>query len=239
VNDSSPTKIQGPDASQGDGPRIAVEPPSEVHVLNVEGRELAPPIDGFGRLWRKTYRVRLDGANVTPEAVVAVWRERFADFWPPGNRFFAPITGLKPGEVALVDLELPGGATLSTGVVMTHADPRSFVLTTPEGHLFAGRIAFSAAKEADATVAQAEILMRASDPLYELGMELIGHRRENAFWRQTLAALAASFGSRAPVETRAVCLDFRRQWSRAGNIWQNAAIRTALHQLLSPLRRLR
>jgi hypothetical protein len=224
--------------SEGDAPKVAVEPPPDTVPSNVEGRELAAPVDGFGRLWRKTYRVRLTGANVTPEQAIAAWREHFAEFWPPGNRFYAPVTGLKPGEVALVNLELPGGATLSTGVAMTHADPRSFVLTTPQGHMFAGRITFSAREDAGVTVAQAVTVMRASDPLYEFGMEVIGHRRENAFWIKTLEALAAYFGARAPVETQVECLDFRRRWLKAGNIWYNAAIRTAIHQAAASLRRL-
>ena len=238
VGQETSRKIESPESSDGDGPRVAIEPPPDAVAANVEGRELAEPVDGFGRLWRKTYRVRLAGANVTPEQVIAAWREHFAEFWPPGNRFYAPVAGLKPGEVALVNLELPGGAALSTGVAMTHADPRSFVVTTPQGHMFAGRITFSAIEEAGVTTAQAVTVMRASDPFYEFGMELVGHRRENAFWIKTLEALAAHFGVRAPIETRVECLDFHRRWSNAGNIWWNAAIRTAIHRVVAPLRRL-
>ena len=31
-----------------------------------------------------------------------MWKKRFPEFWPPGNRFYAPLTGIQPGEVALI-----------------------------------------------------------------------------------------------------------------------------------------
>jgi len=35
------------------------------------------------------------------------------------------------------------------------------------------------------------------------------------------------------------CIDKRMQWSQAGNIWQNAAIRTVIYTMLTPLRWIR
>jgi hypothetical protein len=32
-----------------------------------------------------------------------------ASFWPKRNRFFAPLAGIAPGEVAVVDVSMPGG----------------------------------------------------------------------------------------------------------------------------------
>lgn len=223
----------------GQSPRLAVEPlPPDALNLNVAGREVHGPGDGFGRLWRKTYRVRLAGANVSPERVIEEWKAHFDEFWPPGNRFYAPITGIKPGEAALINLEIPGGGTLSTGVAVLEVTPRSFTLATAQGHMFSGWIVFSADDRDGATAAQAEIEMRASDPLYEFGVEFGGHLHENEFWTHTLSALAAHFGVRAPVESRVECLDFHRQWSRATNLWYNAAVRTMIHQAISPFRRL-
>jgi hypothetical protein len=37
------------------------------------------------------------------------------------------------------------------------------------------------------------------------------------------------------VQTRAVCLDPRRQWRRAGNVWQNSMARSVLQTVTSPL----
>jgi hypothetical protein len=39
--------------------------------------------------------------------------------------------------------------------------------------------------------------------------------------------------------TTVVCVDRRRQWRKAGNIWHNAAIRSTLHTVGTPLRSLR
>jgi len=190
-------------------------------------------------MWQKTYTVRLNGVEVEPQVVIKTWKERFSSFWPRGNRFYAPLTGLAPGEVAVLSLTV-GGMPLSTGVLVLYADDESFTLMTPQGHVFAGWITFSAFSDADATtVAQAQVLMRANDPLYELGMRLGGNRKEDRFWDQTLTALARSFGVRQPVTCTVNCLDPRLQWREAGNIWQNAAVRTTLYTLAAPTRWLR
>ena len=34
--------------------------------LNVEGRQTMSPLQGFGQLWQKTFRVPLRGTSVTP-----------------------------------------------------------------------------------------------------------------------------------------------------------------------------
>jgi hypothetical protein len=103
---------------------------------------------------------------------------------------------------------------------------------TPEGHMFAGWITFSAYEEDGATVAQAQVLMRAQDPLGEMGLALGGHRKENRFWEQTLSNLAARLGAGgARVSTHMVCVDRKRQWSRATNVRHSVAIRSTLHMM--------
>ncbi len=204
---------------------------------NVEGRRLMSPIQGFGKMWQKTYQVRLPVEVVTPTDLIATWRSRFPDFWPSDQRFYGPITGLAPGEVAVINMSVPGGMKLSTGVMVLYADEESFTLMTPQGHMFAGWITFSAAKEGSMTVAQAQLLIRANDPIYEVGMTLGGHKQEDRFWEQTLAALARHFGVRARVDTKVVCVDKRRQWARAGNVWHNAALRSTGYRMTAPLRR--
>ncbi len=205
--------------------------PEEAVNINVGGRRVAGPVQGFGRLWKKTYRVSI-GDGIEPAEVVATWRRDFGTFWPPGNRFYGPITGLEPGEVALLNLSMPGGLELSTGVLMLYADDEGFTLMTPEGHQFAGWITFSAFVDRDAgTTAQAQVLMRSSDPIYEIGMALGGHRVEDRFWGATLAALATTLGVSEPaVAAHSECLDKRRQWGRAGNVRYNAAIRSGMYR---------
>ena len=208
--------------------------PATALNLNVYGRRLVGPVQGFGRLWQKRYRVRLDGADVTPQQVVATWKAEFASFWPQGNRFYGPITSLEAGEVALLNLAMPGRQTLSTGVMVIYADDESFTFMTPEGHMFAAWITFSAAAEREATVVAIEVLLRANDPLYELSMGLGGHRVENAFWLATLRNLAARFGVEGDPTFEQTCVDRRRQWRNARNIRYNAAVRSGVHTVTHP-----
>src|SRR6476619_6669228 len=169
--------------------------------INVAGRRPTSPVHGFGRMWQKTYRIRLDGAEATPAEVIAVWKRDFPTFWPKGNRFFAPLAGIQPGEVAVLDLAMPGGLKLSTGVLVLYADDESFTLMTPEGHMCAGWITFSAFAGEGVTYAQAQVLMRASDPMYELGMTFGGHGKADMHWQHTLRSLAAHLGATGDVET--------------------------------------
>jgi hypothetical protein len=208
--------------------------------LNVDGRWVMSPLQGFGQLWQKTFRIRLNGAQVTPAEVITTWKERFGTFWPKWDRFYPPLTGLAPGEVALINMLLPGdlphGLPLSTGVLVLYADEESFTFMNPQGHMFAGWITFSASVEESCAVAQIQMLIRPGDLVYELGFRLGGSRSENTFWQLTLASLAAHFGVAEPVQTHVVCIDPRIQWSQFWNIWQNAAIRTFLYRVLTPVR---
>ncbi len=219
---------------------------AEAVNLNVEGRRPVGPLQGFGQMWQKTYAVRLSGAAVTPAQLIQTWKDNFPAFWPKGNKFYAPLTGIRPGDVAVLNLAGPGGMTapaappvISTGVMVIYADDVSFSFMTPQGHMFAGMITFSAMEETGSTVAQVQALMRANDPFYELTFRLgFGHKMEDDFWRQTLEALAAHFGVKAFVQQQVTLVDPRVQWSEAKNIWLNAGIRTALNTPLALARKL-
>ena len=215
------------------------ELPPEAINLNVTGKRVVGPIQGFGKLWQKTYRVELHGVDTAPADVIATWKQAFGSFWPPSGRFYGPLTAIAPGDVALLNLAVPGGVKLSTGILVLYADDESFTFMTPEGHMFAAWITFSAAVHDGVTAAQAQVLLRANDPLYELAMPLVIHRQEDRFWRQTLANLARHLGVEEPeVTMTAVCVDRRRQWSRAVNVWHNAGIRSVLYAAAAPLRAL-
>jgi hypothetical protein len=126
---------------------------------------------------------------------------------------------------------------LSTGVFVLYADEESFTLMTPQGHVFAGWITFSSYKEDGETVAQAQVLMRASDPIYELGFRLTRHKPEDDFWLHTLGQLAKHFGAaEASVQLEKICVDKKIQWSEARNVWHNSAARTMMHTLTTPSR---
>ena len=162
------------------------EVPEGAININVTGKRLAGPIQGFGKMWQKTYQVNLPRERVGASQLIATWKQRFPDFWPDGSHFYAPLTGIAPGEVALLNMDLPGRMTLSTGVMVLYADDESFTLMTPQGHMFAGWITFSALERDGETQAQAQVLMRASDPIFELALALGGHHQEDVFWEQTL-----------------------------------------------------
>jgi hypothetical protein len=206
-----------------------------VRGTNVAGRRLTGPVQGFGKMWQKTYRMEV-GDAIEPAAAIALWRSNFPDFWPKGNRFAGALTGINPGDVALLDLAVGGGVKLSTGVFVLYADTESFTLMTPQGHMFAGWITFSAESAGDGTVVQAQVLMRASDPIYEIGMTLGGHRKEDKFWIATLRALGDRLGvPDAPITAANSCVDKKRQWRHAGSVWHNSMVRSVLQTIAAPV----
>jgi hypothetical protein len=204
--------------------------------LNVEGRQVVGPLQGFGQLWQKTYWVRLAGLKSSPPDVMADWKQNFPKFWPRGNHFYPSLVGIAPGEVALLSLAMPGGVPMSTGMLVLYADDVSFTMMTPQGHMESGWITFSAFEHDGATVAQVQSIARANDPMYEIGFLLFAHGVQERFWRDTLTALAAHFGVTGQVQMRKTCVDGRWQWSQAGNIWHNAAMRTGMYLGLAPAR---
>lgn len=204
---------------------------AEAMNLNVEGRHLTSPLNGFGQLWQKTYRVRLPG--VSPEQVVKLWKEKLPDFMPADSRFYPSLSGVKPGEILLINATLPGipgGMPVSTGVMILYADDVSFSVMTPEGHPEAGFNTFSAYEEDGVTIAQIQSLARANDPIFELGFRFMGgSKQQENIWRQVLTNLSAQFGVDAPaVEMKKICVDTRLQWSQARNVWHNSVVRTTL-----------
>jgi len=215
--------------------RLEVAQRAGVRGTNVAGRRLTGPVQGFGKMWQKTYRMEV-GPGIAPADAIALWRTNFPDFWPQGNRFAGALTGINPGDVALLDLAVGGGVKLSTGVFVLYADTESFTLMTPQGHMFAGWITFSAESAGDGTVVQAQVLMRASDPLYEIGMMLGGHRKEDKFWVATLRALSVRLGVPvAPITAVNTCVDPKRQWRHAGDVWHNSMVRSVLQTIASPV----
>lgn len=208
--------------------------------LNVDGRRVAGPLYGFGQLWQKSYRIVLNGVTISPEQVIAGWKANFPKFWPQGNTFYGSLKGVAPGEVAVLNLSMPGGMKLSTGIRVIYADEESFAFITPQGHMFGGMITFSAYQKNDTTIAQIQALVRASDPVYEIGCRVgFAHKMEDKFWHDTLHNLAHHFGVVEPTaEQETVCVDKRMQWSEAKNVWHNAAIRTAVYMPLHVAKRI-
>ena len=207
----------------------------------VTGKRVSGPLQGFGPLWQKSFTVRLAGSSLSPAEVVALWKERFPTFWPKGQTFYSPLSGIAPGEVALLELQpVPGAPVkLSTGVLVLYADDESFTFMTPEGHTLSAWITFSARQDGDTVVAEAQALERPADPFDDLAYLLGGNRQNNKFWEATLRNLATTVGVASPaVVTQVTCIDRRRQWRYWRNVRNSATLRSARRTVTAPVRKL-
>lgn len=217
--------------------KVAEVPAGAVNI-NVDGRRVVGPLQGFGSLWQKTYQVRLRHDGLTPGEVIRAWKEHFPEFQPPQNRFYPSVAGVAPGEVVLINASLQG-LPVGTGVMVLYADDESFTLMTPQGHPESGWVTFSAFQdEADEAtiVAQVQSMARANDPMYELGFRFGASRMQEQIWTHVLGSLAAYFECAQDVSLSKSCVDPKLQWSQAKNIWHNAAMRSMLYTLGAPVR---
>ena len=204
--------------------------PAGVMNINADGRGTSGPVQGFGRLWEKRYRLRLRDADHDPRQIVSLWRSEFPQFWPKGNRLYASENApLAPGASALLNLSLPGGAVLATGLMVIYADDTSFAFMTAKGHILSGWITFRCFRIGGATFLEVHPLFRAGDPLMELGLRLGGGAQEDRFWRETLGNLARRLGTYGDFAQRDVLVDPGIQWNRLANLRHSAAIRSSLY----------
>ncbi len=210
--------------------------------LNMDGRQITSPLQGFGRMWQRTYRIKI-GGNVTPAQVVEDWKKNFPAYQPSNNHFYPSLAGIKPGEVLFIDTMLPvipglpGIMPVAVGVMVLYADDETFTVMTPEGHPFAGWNTFSSFEENGAVYAQVQALCRPSDPIYEFGYRFMGGEAvEDRIWVRVLELVAQRWGVNAQVELEKSCLDPKVQWREWRRIRRNAAVRTLAWVLLSPFR---
>src|SRR5262245_46214858 len=187
--------------------RLSADGVTGAGVDAVSGRRVSGPLQGFGQLWQKTFRVELDG-DISPEQVIATWKAGFPTFWPKTARFYAPLAGIAPGEVALLDLSpVPGAPVrMSTGVMVIYAAGESVTCMTPAGPTLTAWTTFAAYRDADATVVQAQALERTSDPFDELAYVLGASKVNDRFWQQTVENVARALGATDPkVDVQVVC----------------------------------
>jgi anti-anti-sigma regulatory factor len=208
--------------------RLAVpEFPPEAINMNIKGRHIVGPVDGFGVLWQKRYRLPIVKPGLSPEKITGILKNEFPNFQPEYNHFYPGSRGIVPGEIIAIDSSTPGGL-VSTGVMVLYADKESFTFITPQGHPESGWVTFSVERSGDALTAQILGLARANDPVYELAFRMVGSEMQIRIWRHVLASLAKYLEVPADVSVEARCIDPGLQWSQAGNIWYNAQARTIL-----------
>lgn len=217
--------------------------PAGVKNINVEGRQLVSPLQGFGQMWQKTFKARLSGVNMTPAQVMDVWKENFQKFQPPENRFFPTMVGIKPGEALLIEARVPAFPgtpsilPVATGVMVLYADDEMFTVMNPEGHPLSGWNTFSTYEEENSVVIQVQEQSRASDPLYEVFFRYFGSSaQQDQIWVHVLTSLAEYLGVKGQVVVTKTLIDPQVQWSQAKNIWKNAAIRTVFYVAATPVR---
>ncbi len=203
--------------------------------LNVEGRQVVGPLQGFGQLWQKTYRLCLSNVTMTPAEVMLIWKTNFAQFQLAKNRFYPVVGSVEPGQIVLINATM-SGMPLSTGVIVLYADDESFTLMTSQGHPESGWVTFSTSMEGESMVCLVQSFARANDPLYEIAFRLFASNVQERTWTHVLKSLAAYLHVDGQVEISKICLDPHLQWSEAKNIWQNAAARTLLYALSTPVR---
>ena len=213
--------------------------PAEAMNINVNGRKVTSPVNGFGRLWDKKYRFQIDNTDMEPQKIVSLWRSEFPHFWPKGNHLFtsggAPIG---PGVTALLNLSIGGMLVLATGIQVIYADDDSFCFSTIQGHMLCGWISFSSFRQDHKTIIQVHPLFRAADLVMELGFRLGAAGQEDQFWHQTLSNLASRLGVEGKIEQQNVLIDSRLRWGEIGNVWYCGAIRSSLYMPLYLLRRI-
>ena len=195
--------------------------------LNVTGRRAVGPVNGFGPLWQKIFRLSIDNSTITPEEAIAALKQNFPAFQPTFNRFSPSPAGVAPGEIVLIDAMTPGGP-VATGVLVLYADEGSFTFATPQGHPESGFVTFSAHKQSGGIIVQILGLARANDPLYESAFRVVGSQVQSRIWTHVLSSLAAYLGVPARISVDARCVDEKLRWSQAKNIWYNAQVRTLL-----------
>ncbi len=222
------------------------DPHPKAMNLNVDGRQLVSPLQGFGQMWQKTFKVRLPGVKLTPAEVMDIWKTNFPQFQPPENKFFPSMAGIRPGEVFLIEAKVPAFPgtpsilPVSTGVMILYADEVSFTVMNPEGHPLSGWNTFSVYEEDGCIVAQVQEQSRPSDPLYEFFNRFMGASgQQDKIWNYVLTKVAEHFDVNGQITQTTVLIDPKVQWSEARMIWKNAAIRTVFYVLAWPIRRVR
>jgi hypothetical protein len=203
--------------------------------INVEGRQLTNPLQGFGQLWQKTYTVRLPGIEASPADVIKIWKENFPKFHPPQNKFYPSKSGLEPGEIVLLSASL-FHLPVDAGLMVLYADDESFTFITPEGFPESGWITFSAYEEDGCVIAQVQSLARGADPIYEASFWLFGSREQESIWEHVLSQLAAKFDVQGQVKITKICVDHKLQWSQSKNVIKNAGMYTVFHKVTAPVR---
>lgn len=150
-----------------------------------EGPGLQHADEGEGPRFHRRYRVRVQGAQWTPEAVIADIGRDFGPYVAPEVARFERETGedgaLIPGDEFLVHINGPWNGP----VRVVEVTPTCFRLATREGHMEAGQIEFRAdSPEAGTLVFTIESWARSRDVLVDVTYDGLGVAKgaQQAMW---------------------------------------------------------
>lgn len=163
-----------------------------------DGPGIQNSASGAGPRFHRTYRVRIAGAALSPEAIIARIGEDFAPFVAPEVARFEKTAGaegtLSAGDEYLVHINGPWDGP----VRVVEVEPTRFVLATLEGHMEAGQIEFRA-EEAGAsgeTRFTIESWARSRDALVDVAYDdlSVGKKAQQAMWTYFCRRVAEESG---------------------------------------------
>jgi hypothetical protein len=172
--------------------------------------EVQLPEHGAGPLFHRRYRVRIRDAKYTPEELMALVSGGPDRVAPTEFASFQKVRG-EDGRMALGDefvVRMPGPWDGPVRVV--DVQPTSFRLATLAGHLEAGQIEFTAAREGDRLVFHIESWARSGDRLSDLLYDRVRMAKEIQLhmWTSLLERVARAADGRITggieIETRRV-----------------------------------
>lgn len=193
----------------------------------IKDRPMHSPVDGFGRLYLRTYRATLTGTTWSAQQVFAALVNQFPAYWPEGNYFLPCAARIEPGALCAILLSMPMGLRLVTGARVMYLDETSFSLMTLQGHMFAGWITFSAYQEDGQVGVQVQALVRPGDVLFEVVYRLgFGMKAEDNFWHTVLRNFSQSIGVEPKLQQENQTIAGDLIWRNFGNLWYNASLRS-------------
>ncbi len=173
-----------------------------------------------------------------------VWKANFPNFQPPENRFYPTMSGIKPGEVLLIEAkvpplpghaELPAGSNRRDGALCRRGDvhgdvPRrapAWQAGTPSA------LTRKTARWWHRCRSRAAPAIRCMNSCSATWAPPANRIRSGI---HVLTSLAQHLGVKGQVVMNRVLIDPGVQWSESKNIWKNAAIRTVFYVATTPVR---
>ncbi len=180
-------------------------PPPLPDGIDTAGIQL--PEDGVGPLFHRRYQVRIAGARLSPEDVIACVTRDPNRVAPTEMARFEPVGEMKDalavGDEYVVRIAGPWDGPVRAVAVT----PTSFRLATLAGHLEAGQIEFRARSD-DGLVFEIESWARSADRVVNFFYEFLPFAKESQFhmWTSMLEQVVELTGGRRSgrmeIETR-------------------------------------